>query len=67
VRGEDVVVAIEVGLEVAGVMAPLYAAWDACVALQVRGRIYCHQSLPAGIPLESDFTLPPAESSPNIL
>ena len=66
-RGEDVVVAIEVGLEVAGVMPHLSAARDACVALQVRGRIYGHQTLPAGIPLESDFPLPPTASGPTVL
>jgi hypothetical protein len=67
VRGEDIVVAIEVSLEVASLMSPLYAAGDSCVALKVWGRIYGHQALPAGIPLESDFPLPAAESSPTIL
>jgi hypothetical protein len=64
-RGEDVVVAIEVSLEVAGVMtvSPRYA----CLALQVWGRIYSHQALPTCIPLKSDLPLPAATSGPTIL
>ena len=66
-RGENVVIAIEVSLEVAGVMPHLSAAWDVCVALQVRCRIYGQQALPAGIPLESDFPLSTTASGPTVL